>query len=150
MANPPKPQELKRRQGTYRDDRDPSGGNAPAIAPANSSEVALPPGKVLDAVLDRGVVWLAETDTPKMALLREALEDYEVLRRVMDPTDRFSVGLVREARQEVSKLLSELGFDPTARSRLGLAEVKKQSKLAQLRQAEQAEQAKRVVDARDV
>jgi hypothetical protein len=88
----------------------------------------LDPGMALDAVLTAGVHWIAATDAPKVALLRHALEDYERLRAAgASPKD------VREGRAEVAKLLSELGFDPTARAKLGLAEVKAQSKLEELR-----------------
>jgi hypothetical protein len=127
-GRPPKPIEQKKRQGTYRPDRDPSRG-ALAVVEAIPAQVHdLSPAAAMEQVLFAGVTWLAVTDSPKVALLREALEDYEALRAgASAPRD------VREARAEVSKLLGELGFDPTARARLGLAEVKAQTKLEELR-----------------
>jgi hypothetical protein len=46
---------------------------------------------------------------------------------------------LRELNKEISEWLSMLGFDPAARSRLGLAEVKAQSVLEKM----QAEKDKR-------
>jgi hypothetical protein len=40
---------------------------------------------------------------------------------------------LRELNKEISDWLSVLGFDPSARARLGLAEVKAMSKLEDLR-----------------
>ena len=127
-GRPPKPVELKKRQGTYRKDRDRSAGTLAPVPAIGSDMTALSPGVALDAVLTAGVHWIASTDAPKVALLRHALEDYERLRAAgASPKD------IREGRAEVAKLLSELGFDPTARAKLGLAEVKAQSKLEELR-----------------
>lgn len=127
-GRPPKPIEQKRRQGTYRKDRDPSHGNLAAV-PAIPHELHdLEPVEAMDRVLADGVHWIAKTDAIKVSLLREALEDYAILRSA-----GASAKDVREARTEVARLLGELGFDPTARARLGLAEVKAQSKLEELR-----------------
>ena len=43
-----------------------------------------------------------------------------------------AVNMLRKAQAQLTKELSDLGFNPTARSRLGLAEVKRQSVLEQL------------------
>ena len=127
-GRPPKPVEQKKRQGTYRKDRDPSSGALAVVPPIGSDMVELDPVVALDAVLSAGVHWIASTDSMKVALLREAMEDYARLRAAgAAPKD------VREGRAEVAKLLSELGFDPTARARLVLAEVKAQSKLEEIR-----------------
>jgi P27 family predicted phage terminase small subunit len=45
---------------------------------------------------------------------------------------------LRSAQKQLHAIGSALGFDPTARSRLGLAEVKRQSKLEELSAARQA------------
>lgn len=45
---------------------------------------------------------------------------------------------LRAAQKQLHAVGSALGFDPTARSRLGLAEVKRQSKLEELAQARHA------------
>jgi hypothetical protein len=128
-GRPAKPTEQKRRQGTYRADRDPSAGNL-AVVPAVAPELhELEPSEVMGRVLAEGVAWLAQTDGAMLALLREALEDYELLRTTpgVPPKE------VREARKQAAEFLSQLGFDPTARARLGLAEVKAASVLEGLR-----------------
>jgi P27 family predicted phage terminase small subunit len=43
-----------------------------------------------------------------------------------------AVNMLRKAQAQLTKELSDLGFNPTARARLGLAEVKRQSKLEEL------------------
>lgn len=128
MPNPPKPIEQKRRQGTYRADRDPSRGNLAAVPAIPAEMHDLAPSEAMERILSAGVHWLASTDAMKVGLLREALEDYERIRAA-----GASAKDVREARAEVAKLLSDLGFDPTARARLGLAEVKAMSKLEELK-----------------
>jgi erythromycin esterase-like protein len=127
-GRPPKPVELKKRQGTYRVDRDQSRGNLVPVPPIGSDVTQFDPSTALDSVLTAGVHWIASTDAPKVCLLREAMEDYARLRNA-----GASAKDVREARAEVAKLLSELGFDPTARAKLGLAEVKAQSKLEEMK-----------------
>ena len=84
-------------------------------------------------MLAQGVIWLGQTDAPTVAMLREAMEDYERLRATPGVPPRE----VRETRKEVTGLLSQLGFDPTARARLGLAEVKAKSKHEELEERRQ-------------
>ena len=81
----------------------------------------------MERVLDAGY-WLAESDAPMVALFREATEDYAVLRSSPGTPPKE----VREARAEVMRLAGLLGFDPTSRSALGLAEVTARSKLADI------------------
>jgi hypothetical protein len=130
MPNPPKPIEAKRRQGTYRPDRDPSRGALAVVGAVEPAELQFSAAETLESVLRAGVVWLASTDAPKVVLLREALEDYEALREARGTVPPKEL---RDARTEISKLMSDLGFDPAARARLGLAEVKAASKLEELR-----------------
>jgi phage terminase small subunit len=49
-------------------------------------------------------------------------------RFILNPAERG----MRYARIALASALSELGFNPTARSRLGLAEIKKETKLHEL------------------
>lgn len=130
-GRPPKPVEQHKRTGTYRPDRH---GSNLAVVPA--VEVALPeldPASVMDRILGDGTSWLAMTDSVALAMLREALEERREVR------ERAVLGSV-EARRELRELdkqiigqLSVLGFDPSARARLGLAEVKRVSTLDNLR-----------------
>jgi len=121
VPNPPKPVEVKRRLGNPGKRALPgAGGTAlaavPAIPPADHD---LDVKTALERVLDAGVVWLAVTDTPTVCLLRETVEDYAAARALGGDWKQ-----IEALRDRMSKLLSQLGFDPTARSRLGLAEVK--------------------------
>lgn len=122
-GRPRKPVEQKKRTGNPGKRALPTKlAVVPAIEPADHE---LTVDEALDRVLERGVPWIAATDAPVVALLREAIEDYAELRSM----DGMSAREVRDARKQVMDLLSRLGFDPTARSALGLAEVKAQSKL---------------------
>jgi len=95
------------------------------VPPIEAGDHELTVEQAMDRVLERGVHWIAASDAVAVALLREAVEDYAELRGM----GAMAAKDVREARKQVMDLLSRLGFDPTARSALGLAEVKAQSKL---------------------
>lgn len=127
-GRPAKPIEQKRRTGNPGKRPLPS-GNLAVVPALERGSFDLTAAEAVERVLDAGY-WLAESDAPTAVLLRDAVEDYERLR---------SAGAqardVREARVEVARLAAQLGFDPTARSKLGLAEVKAASKLEQLRRA---------------
>ena len=123
-GRPPKPIEQKRRTGN------PGGRPLPsnlAVVPAADADGwELSVGDALARVLEAGVPWLASTDNPTLSLLADAIETHE----------RAKHGSVRDqiaAQENVAKLLAQLGFDPTARSRLGLAEVRTRSKLESLK-----------------
>lgn len=137
-GRPPKPLEQKRKTGrTSTTDSGgrklPQKGNL-AVVPATEPElVDLDASSVMDRILGEGVAWLGQTDTVALVMLREALEE----RR--DVRDRAMAGS-SEARKELRELdkqiisqLSVLGFDPSARARLGLAEVQARSKLEELK-----------------
>ena len=81
----------------------------------------------MERVLGMGVPWLAESDNPTLVLLAEAIELHEAAKQGGSIRDRIA------AQEHVGKILSQLGFDPTARSRLGLAEVRRVSKLEALK-----------------
>ena len=126
MPNPPIPIEVKRRRGTLRKDRTPNLGNLPQVG-ALGDGWRLSPLEALERVMEEGAPWLAESDAPTVALLREALELHE---RALDAG---SIRDVIACQDHVVRLLSALGFTPTARARLGLAEVKAASKLDKLK-----------------
>jgi hypothetical protein len=86
------------------------------------------------SVLDAGAPWLASTDSPKLSLLRESLEERQVVRDlVMAGGGKEMRTALRDLDKQIQSLMSELGFDPAARARLGLAEVTAASKLSQIR-----------------
>ena len=134
-GRPPKPIELKRTQGTLRADRMPS-----AVMPLETDTQALlaPPslfGEGLDfweSAWSAG--WLNPvSDKTLTRIVAEQLEEREQLReRVLaegNPRDR--AGL-RELDRQLISGLGQLGFSPAERSRLGLTEVKKETKLEEL------------------
>ncbi len=129
-GRPPKPVEQKRRTGN------PGGRPLPsplAVVPAGQIVPEMSADRAMDVVAEHAKAWLAPSDQLAMAVLRDTVEERGEVR------DRAMAGSF-EARKELRQLdaqiismLSALGFDPTARARLGLVEVKRVSKLDELR-----------------
>lgn len=124
-GRPPKPIEQKRRTGN-------PGKRAlqvvSPVAPIDGGGLPqLSAEEAVAQVLAAGY-WLAESDAPTVALLRDAVEDYARIRAI----DGMPAKEVREARAEVARLAAECGFNPSERSRLGLAEVTARSKLDEI------------------
>ena len=136
MPNPRKPNELLKRQGTYRADRH----GAPSLAAVAPVEpVELKPYErdaleIFDEVLAQGVHWLARTDGPALVILRDLLAERALLRPDAMAGNTEARKHLREVDKQVIGLLGQLGFDPASRSRLGLAEVKAKSALETLRE----------------
>jgi len=87
-----------------------------------------------DKVWDTGINWISpNTDTELLLMTCEMIDERWNLRvQVMtknDPKDRRGL---RELDRAIVSNLSLLGFSPSDRSRLGIAEVKKLSKLEEL------------------
>lgn len=138
-GRPPKPTEEKRRLGNP--GRRPIAGGAElaVVEPLPVTMADQSPRDAFEKVMQRGVTWLASTDAPAVALLREMFEERGELKALVDGGASSERRHLRELDKQIITLLSQLGFDPAARSRLGLAEVKAASKLEALR----ASQAKR-------
>lgn len=132
-GRPPKPREQLKAQGTYRPDRHARG----ALAVVDSAE-PMPhesaPADVFGEVMSQGVAWLARTDAPTLAMLRSQLDEREPLREAAVAGSVEARKMLRDLDKQIIGLLSVLGFDPAARARLGLAEVKAKSKLEELRE----------------
>lgn len=138
-GRPPVPTEVKRRRGTARPDRVPAAGNVIAL-PGADGIPSVPEGISHAARLfwerawDAGVIWLSpvsDIDTVEQACrlfdgVTVARERYMATREPADA--RAWVALSAELRST----LSALGFDPTARARLGVAEVKAASAIDKL------------------
>lgn len=127
----PKPIEQHKRAGTYRADR--HGANLAVVEPLNGVLPSPTPAAALAQLLDEGVAWLGRTDTPALLLLQELLSEREGLRAQVDAGVEGARRHLRDLDKQVIGLLGNLGFDPASRARLGLAEVKTQSKLEELR-----------------
>jgi hypothetical protein len=131
-GRPPKPVEELRRRGTARPDR--HGATALAIVePVEVKPYEVTALQAFDNVLEAGVIWLARTDVPALVMLRSMLEERDPLRADAMAGSTEARKMLRDLDKQIVTLLGQLGFDPASRSRLGLAEVKTQSKLEELR-----------------
>ena len=128
----PKPVEAHKRTGTYRKDR--HGSNLALVEPVEQLPHEQTAYDAFSQVMADGVGWLARTDAPALALLRSQLEEREGLRDLAFQGSAEARKQLRELDKQITTLLSNLGFDPAARARLGLAEVKAKSVLEQLRE----------------
>lgn len=146
MANPPKPNELKRKQGN------PGKRPLPALATVTViprvEELApahlTPARQELWQRLRETAFWISNTDKPNLELLCEKLDrraEYIAKLQASDfvlYTDKGYayanplVGMISTIENEIAKLFSLLGLTPTDRTRLGYAEVKARSALDDL------------------
>ena len=134
MGRPPKPVEQLKRTGNYRADRQGVRGPLTAVEPVDNSPYELDPAAVFRHIMEAGAPWFASTDAIRLSMLRESLEERARLMQHSEAAPDFRKAL-RDLNREISEWLTLLGFDPTARSRLGLAEVKALSKLEQMQAA---------------
>jgi len=135
-GRPPKPTEQKRMLGNPGKRSLPAVGNLAAVPAIEIEPADLDPQATLEMVFGAGKAWLANTDSLACALLRESIEERASLRSiVMQTQSKDARKALRELDRQIIGQLSLLGFDPAARSRLGLAEVKAQSHLEKMRQA---------------
>lgn len=128
----PKPVEAHKRTGTYRKDR--HGSNLALVEPVEQLPHKQTAHDAFEFVMGDGVGWLARTDAPALALLRSQLEEREGLRDLAYQGSAEARKQLRELDKQIISLLSNLGFDPASRARLGLAEVKAKSVLESLRE----------------
>ena len=136
-GRPPKPVEQHRRTGTFNAAKHNRGALA-AVEPVDAKPHELQPADIFADIMDAGAPWFARTDGIRLAMLRESLEERSRLLLVAE-TSNDARKQLRELNREISEWLSQLGFDPAARTRLGLAEVKARSKFEEL----EAKRAKR-------
>ena len=88
-----------------------------------------------DEIYSVGGMWIApKTDVHLLQMVCELLDRREILRQefLADPTERKVNMSLLETEKLIQSSLSLLGFTPSDRSRLGLAEVKHKSKLEEL------------------
>lgn len=140
-GRPPKPREQHRKAGTLRPSRhgtvEPS--NVVSLAPARG--VPEPPVefgpdgmRLWERAWQEAVVWLAPvTDTDQVVEACRLADDITIARAryraTREPADARALGTISKLLQDA---LSSLGFNPTARTRLGVAEVKRMSALEEL------------------
>jgi hypothetical protein len=139
MPNPAKPIEQKRLIGNP--------GKRPL--PVQAEMIMLPAGKVSplrpleyaglqlwNSVFQAGDLWISNrTDVHLLQMTAEQLDRRESLRAALvdNPTENTVLMRLAELEKSISGNLGLLGFTPSDRARLGLAEVKKESKIDELR-----------------
>ena len=139
VGRPPKPVEQKRLLGNP--------GRRPL--PERSEVASIPgavsvpePGRTLGAdgfvlwhrVWSAGIPWISpHSDVELLLMLCESVDERAgLVERVMETQDNSDRRALRAINAEITSNLSLLGFTPTDRTRLGLAEVKRTSRLEQL------------------
>ena len=146
MPNPPKPNEVKRRLGNPGKRPLPDQGKVTALKMAQGEPAPLRPlgveGQALwSRVWSSGASWIAATtDIELVQLLCESMDERQQLREVVmaggaDWRDRVAL---RNLEGEIKSILSILAFTPTDRTRLGVGEVRQESKLEALRARRQS------------
>lgn len=138
-GRPPKPIEQHRRTGTYNATRHGKRGPLVAVNPVDSSPYELEAAQVFASIMEAGAPWLAMTDAIRLSMLRESLEERARLLPIAEQSSEARKQL-REINREISEWLTLLGFDPSARARLGLAEVKAANVLEKLQAKRDARQ----------
>lgn len=158
-GRPPKPLEVKRRNGNPGKRALPAQSATIALEPV--TETPQVPAHLDDAGSDAWVriwqsparAWLSpQVDFIRIETICNLVDDitkYRAMVNEMGPiivetitanNAQFDtkivanplVKMLRDAEKQLDKELSAIGFDPTARARLGLAEVRRQSKLEEL------------------
>ena len=141
MSNPPKPIEVKRKLGNPGQRALPDTNETILIEPI--SDLPEPHRQLFDAGLElwnrtwsMGQLWISpKTDIELLLMTCEMLDERVRLRAYVwnNPEAWRERKALRELEKNITNSLSLLGFTPTDRSRLGVAEVKAKSKLEELR-----------------
>lgn len=141
MSNPPKPIEVKRKLGNPGQRALPDSSETILIEPI--SDLPEPHRQLFDAGLElwnrtwsMGQLWISpKTDIELLLMTCEMLDERVRLRAYVwnNPEAWRERKALRELEKNITNSLSLLGFTPTDRSRLGVAEVKAKSKLQELR-----------------
>lgn len=138
VGRPVKPLEHKRLIGTLRPDR------LPPNAPLTTLREPLEPPRAPETLEGAGLEfwgsvwrtpWVSQTSDYWLVLMTsEALCEREALRELVlaQPDNPKARSGLRELERQLVSNLGLLGFTPSDRARLGLAEVKKESKLEAL------------------
>lgn len=143
-GRPATPIERKRQLGTLRNDRLP---NQP-IEMNQASEPPEPPSilgksgrEFWELVYEQGGRWIShKTDRLLVTLAAQQVDEREQLRSLVieSPEDHRLRSGLRDLEKALTSNLALMGFTPADRSRLGFAEVKRESKLEELmRRAEE-------------
>lgn len=171
MPNPPKPMELKRKLGNPGHGKLATIATLPGVAPR---EIPTPPEelekrglKLWNEAWEYAAPWLSTTldavQLEQACRLVDEIEEWRpVVRRapilrepITTPTgtivgEKWVVnpleGVLRRGEATLRGILSDLGFNPTARAKLGVAQVKAASRLEELLENRRSRMASEVVD----
>lgn len=139
-GRPPVPNEIKRKRGTARPDRTPKVGEVVALpaadgAPDYPADLELEGRRLWDRAWQQGITWISpQSDMTAVEHACRLADDLAVARRRYRATSDPSDGrMVATLNRELATSLGSLGFDPASRTRLGVAEVTRVSKLEALR-----------------
>lgn len=139
-GRPPKPNEVKRALGNPGKRALPDERTIVALpAITDTPEASRPLGshgkQFWDRVWQMGSTWISSnTDYEAMLMTAEMIDERWNLRvKVMTDGQARDRRALRDLDRAIQSQLSLLGLTPADRSRLGVAEVKKMSKLAELR-----------------
>lgn len=135
MPNPGKSPELKKKLGSK------YANSGPEMAVEKIAIMPEPLRRLEDSGMNfwrqafqRGHTWLKETDLELLQVVCEQLDERDILRVfVLDNVEAWHErSALRVLERDLADNLKELGFTPTSRQKLGIAEIKAASKLDQL------------------
>jgi hypothetical protein len=137
-GRPAKPIERKRLTGTLRNDRLPNQPivmTQPATPPEPPRDLGGEGLKFWEQVFT-AAPWISHrTDLALVTMTAQQFDERETLRAIVSEqpeNPRLRSGL-RDLEKAITGNLAQMGFTPSDRSRLGFAEVQKESKLEELR-----------------
>jgi len=139
---PPKPVELKKKQGTYRKDRDKSLGtnnlipfNPIADVPPAPADLQTEGLRVWNTVWTAGATWINPASDSLLVEQAARMKDLFLIAqsRAMVTTDPGDVRAALQANNEYNRMLSQLGFTPADRTKMGVQQVQAVSTLEKLR-----------------
>jgi hypothetical protein len=137
MPNPAKPIELKRALGNPGQRKLPDSDSMPAVQGGYVfplRELGESGMRLWDEAFQYAP-WIARTDVSLLQITCEQVDRREAMRNMLadaTPDDWHMFKQLNDTETLIVNNLGKLGFSPDARSRLGLAEVKTQSKLEEL------------------
>ena len=135
MPNPPKPAELKRALGNPGKRALPPAVNyveGGYVEPMRPLEFA---GRQLwDAAMTTGEAWIARnSDTQLLLMTCEQMDRrHQLIGQILETQEWRLYRALHDLEKMIASNLGVLGFTPSDRTRLGIAEVKKASKLEEL------------------
>lgn len=139
MGRPPKPAELKRLQGNPGKRALPKESEVILLPAATGTPEPIRPllkygQEMWDRIWGMGSTWISPTTDIELVMMTAEMVDerWNLRVKVMSSDDPKLRRGLRELDKLIVSNLSLLGFSPTDRMRLGVAEVKKQSKLEEL------------------